>query len=113
MSLPIPYGGALVDLIARGDERDRLAGYAATLPSIRISQRTEHDLELLATGAFSPLDRFLGRSDYERVLREMRLANGTLWPMPITLPVDEELTGDVALRSARNEVLAVLTVDDC
>ena len=47
------------------------------------------DLELLATGAFSPLDRFMGKADYERVLTEMRLKNGMLFPIPVTLPLDE------------------------
>ena len=67
-------------------------------------------------GAFSPLDRFLGRSDYERVLGEMRLANGTLWPIPLTLPVSPstEIRPDqrVALRSPRYDLLAVMTVEE-
>jgi len=112
MPLNTPYGGSLVDLIARGDERAELAAYAATLPSIQISARTQCDLELLATGAFSPLDQFLGRTDYERVLSDMRLANGLLWPIPITLPVDREMEGDVVLRSARNEILAIISIDE-
>ncbi|HXH40093.1 MAG TPA: bifunctional sulfate adenylyltransferase/adenylylsulfate kinase [Thermoanaerobaculia bacterium] len=112
MALTTPYGGALTNLLV---DRDELA-YAATLPSIQISARTQCDLELLATGAFSPLDRFLGRDDYARVLAEMRLGDGTLWPMPITLPVEETsdiaLDRDVLLRSARNEILAILTVEE-
>jgi sulfate adenylyltransferase len=111
-----PYGGALVDLLVRGEERDALLREAAALPAIQISPRAQHDLELLATGAFSPLDRFLGSSDYARVLGEMRLANGTLWPMPITLPVAADvpvaLDRDVALRSATNEILGVMTVEE-
>jgi sulfate adenylyltransferase len=117
MTLISPYGGApLVDLFVRGDARDELAAYASTLPSIQLSARAECDLELLATGAFSPLSRFLGSADYDRVLSEMRLADGTLWPMPITLSVDGdapvELHRDVALRSAKNDLLAVLTVEE-
>ena len=106
-----PYGGVLVDLC---DGDPELARYAATLPSIQIPARVQHDLELLATGAFSPLDRFMGRRDYERVLGEMRLAGGALFPIPITLPVDDAppLHHDVALRSAKNELLAVLTVEE-
>src|SRR5205085_5245351 len=69
MTLITPYGGALVNLFASVAE-------AASLPSIQISERSRCDLELLATGGFSPLDRFMSRADYERVLEEMRLANG-------------------------------------
>src|SRR5438132_13187665 len=64
MTLTNPYGGALIDLVVGHDERAELAACAATLPSIQISARSQCDLELLATGAFSPLDRFLARADY-------------------------------------------------
>ncbi|HEX2832205.1 MAG TPA: bifunctional sulfate adenylyltransferase/adenylylsulfate kinase [Thermoanaerobaculia bacterium] len=109
-----PYGGgALVDLL---DSSSDLFRYAATLPSIQIADRAQHDLELLATGAFSPLDRFMSRADFGRVVAEMRLANGTIFPIPITLPVDRganlTLDSDVALRNSRNEILAVMTVEE-
>jgi sulfate adenylyltransferase len=116
MKLNSPYGGTLVSLLVADAERAELAAYASTLPSIQLSQRAQHDLELLATGAFSPLTTFLGALDYKRVVAEMRLADGTLWPMPITLPVDDdapvELQRDVVLRSAKNEILAILTVEE-
>lgn len=74
------------------------------------------DLELLAVGAFSPLDRFMGRADYESVLANMRLANGTLWPMPITLPVPDEnafkMGEQVVLRSTTNAMLAIMTIEE-
>jgi sulfate adenylyltransferase len=89
---------------------------AKELPTIRLSDRAICDLELLATGAFSPLDRFMGAADYARVLEEMRLANGQLFPIPVTLPVspDErvQLDRDVALLDARNDILAVMTVEE-
>ena len=109
MPLIAPYTSPLVNLL-----EDGLAQYAATLPSIQISPRSQCDLELLATGAFTPLDRFMSQRDYERVVAEMRLANGVLFPIPITLPVDEPLPlhHDVALRSQKNEILAVLTVEE-
>ena len=117
MTLITPYGGApLVDLVVPAAGAAKLATHAATLPSIQISARAQHDLELLATGAFSPLTSFLGRADYERVVAEMRLADGTLWPIPVTLPVDAdapvEIGAEVVLRSAKNEILAVLRVDE-
>lgn len=111
-----PYGGRLVNLMAEGDEREALLARVPELPSIKISQRAVHDLELLATGAFSPLDRFMGKADYERVLREMRLIDGTLWPLPITLTADpEELPSvgkEVVLRNSLNEPLAIMQLDE-
>lgn len=89
---------------------------AKELPTIRLSDRSICDFELLATGAFSPLDRFMNSADYRRVLEEMRLANGALFPIPVTLPVanDErvELDREVALLDAKNEILAVMTVEE-
>ena len=83
-----PYGGKLVDLVLTGDDRDEILSRAPALPSIKITMRNLCDLELLATGAFSPLDRFMGKADYERVLHEMRLSDGVLFPLPITLTAD-------------------------
>jgi sulfate adenylyltransferase len=75
-----------------------------------------YDLELLATEAFSPLDCFMGQTNHQRVLDAMHLANGSVFPIPITLPVDPglaiHLDQDVALRNAKNEVLAVITIED-
>ncbi len=112
-----PYGGKkLVDLVASGKERDELLVRAAKLPSIKISMRNLCDLELLATGGFSPLDRFMGKADYERVLHEMRLSDGTLFPLPITLTADPKelptVGEDVVLRNANNDVIAVMTLDE-
>lgn len=108
-----PYGGRLVDLV---DPSEDLLHRAASLPSIQISERAQCDLELLATGAFSPLDRFLGRADYERVVAEMRLADGTLFPIPVTLPIERgtplRLDEEVVLRGSRNEILAIMTVEE-
>ena len=81
-----PYGGSLVDLLVKGEEKDSLVSHANTLQSIQISERSLCDLELLATGGFSPLDGFMNQSDYESVLNNMRLSNGNIFPIPITLP---------------------------
>jgi len=111
-----PYHGTLVDLLIAAEEREELRAYAGKLPSLQLSARSVCDLELLATGAFTPLDRFMGRLDHQRVLDEMRLSNGVVFPIPITLPVDRGqsigLDRDVALRDARNELLAVLTIEE-
>ena len=115
-SLIAPYGGRLVSLLAEGDAAVALRAEASRLPSLVISDRAACDLELLATGGFSPLDRFMGRRDHERCLAEMRLAGGALFPIPVALPVEREaaprLDSRVALRDARNEILAVLTVEE-
>ncbi len=111
-----PYGGQLVDLLVPPEEADELKAYANRLPSIQLSMRAECDLELLAVGAFSPLDRFMGQEDHRRVLDEMRLTSGHVFPIPITLPVNPgpaiRLDQDIALRNAKNELLAVMTVEE-
>src|SRR5437868_13717656 len=83
-----PCGGELVNLLVSADERAELMAYANSLPALHLSERATCDLELLAVGAFSPLDRFMGQSDHRRVLAEMRLADGHIFPIPLTLPVD-------------------------
>jgi len=116
VQLIAPYGGKLVNLLVSDAERAELTRYAYTLPSIQLSPRSLCDLELLAVGAFSPLDRFMGREDYLGVVEKMRLKDGTLFPMPITLPVAEGDTirvgGDVALRNANNDLLGVMKVEE-
>ena len=111
-----PYGGSLVDLRVPADCREELKAEASRLPSIKLSQWSVCDLELLATGAFSPLDRFMGRADYSSVRDEMRLADGRLFPLPVTLPVepgsDIRLDRKVALRDAKFDLLAVLTIEE-
>ena len=111
-----PYGGSLVHLVVPSEALTELKAYACSLPSLQISERVVCDLELLACGAFSPIDRFMGKDDYRRVCGEMRLSGGRLFPIPITLPVersaDLRLDRDIALRNSRNELLAVLTIEE-
>jgi sulfate adenylyltransferase len=115
-NLIAPYGGQLVNLVVEGAERDALLAKAAKLPSIKISMRALCDLELLATGGFSPLTTFMGKADYESVLHKMRLADGTLWPLPITLTVDPKelptVGEEIALRNANFDLIAVMTLDE-
>lgn len=111
-----PYGGRLVDLSRELGEAEDLRRYASALPSLQLSERALCDLELLSTGAFSPLDRFMGEKDHSRVIREMRLSSGILFPIPIALPVDADtartLRGEVCLRDPRNNPIAVLSVEE-
>jgi sulfate adenylyltransferase len=111
-----PLGGALVDLIVPEAARPELRARAKRLPSVHVPERAAYDLELLATGGFSPLERFMPRADLSRVLEEMRLASGQLFPIPVILPIERtaavKLDRDVALRDARNELLGIMTVEE-
>ena len=111
-----PYGGELVDLLVANEERESIISRAALLPRIQLTQRNLCDLELLATGAFSPLKRFLGREDYRTVLEEMRLADGTLFPIPITLTVAQRADifpgVEIALADERSDLLAIMQVEE-
>ena len=111
-----PYGGELVDLLEPEGTREELREHAKGLPSIQLSQRSVCDLEMLACGAFSPIDRFMNAADYQTVMAEMRLQSGHIAPIPITLPANSDddlaLGRDIALRDARNELLATMTVEE-
>ena len=113
-----PHGGVLYDLIVPENRKKVLWEAARDYPSITLTPRQICDLELLLNGGFSPLRGFMNRADYDRVVDEMRLSDGTLWPMPITLDVPanvaESLGGEekVALRDQTGLLLAILTVGD-
>jgi sulfate adenylyltransferase len=111
-----PYGGTLVDLRVPAEEFEEAKAHANRLPSIQISDRSLCDLECLAVGAFSPLDRFMGEADYRGVLEEMRLAGGALFPIPVTLPLPDDAEvepgREMALRDSRNNLLAVMRPEE-
>lgn len=111
-----PFGGKLVNLTLTGAERQDWLDKASHLPSIQLSRRAMHDLEMFATGAFSPLTRFMGKADYESVLKDMRMADGTLFPIPITLTVDKASLPDdakqIILRDSRNNLIAVMELEE-
>lgn len=118
LSLIQPHGGRLVDLMAAPERAAELQAESIQLPSVTLNDRQLCDLELLLTGGFSPLEGFMCEGDYESVLENMHLSDGTLWPMPITLDVSGEFAGTVKegdgilLRDKEGFPLAVLTVTD-
>lgn len=111
-----PYGGELVNLVVDDARAAQMKATAKDFASLTLDERGLCDLELLAVGAFSPLRGFLGQGDYERVVAESRLADGTLWPLPITLPVTpgegvaEGRT--LALRDVYGNLLAFLHIEE-
>jgi len=109
---PIP------ELYVSYDSAQKLKSEAGEMPSWDLTARQMCDLELLMNGGFSPLKGFLGQADYDGVVDNMRLADGTLWPMPITLDVSEKFADtlepgtDIALRDPEGVILAVMNVTD-
>src|SRR5919199_6817965 len=86
-----PHGGNLVDRTSPEDDRKELVREALGLPQVPLDARTLSDLQMVASGVFSPLEGFMPRQDYESVVEEMRLSNGLVWSMPVTLSVSEEV----------------------
>ena len=108
----------LIKMNDRLQNNTELKKEAINYTSLQLTERQICDIELLMNGAFSPLKGFLGKADYESVLDNMRLTNGTLWPMPITLDVTEAFAGGVSpgqkitLRDHEGFALAIMTVSD-
>jgi len=113
-----PHGGVLVDLLASPERGAELKAASRDWPSWDLTPRQFCDLELLLNGAFSPLTGFLGKADHDAVAERMRLADGTLWPIPITLDVTREFAEKLvvghalALRDAEGVMLASLHVEE-
>lgn len=114
-----PHGGKLVNRYVESDaERESRTEEARELPSIEVSAPRVQDLEMIATGAYSPLTGFMDRADYRSVLHEKRLANGLPWTIPILLDCSDEKAeefsegDDVALLDPAGQPCAVLTVDE-
>jgi len=109
---PIP------ELYVSYDSAEKLKMEAASLPSWDLTPRQICDLELLMNGGFNPLKGFLQEEDYNSVVKDMRLADGSLWPMPITLDVSQEFADsvepgqDIALRDQEGVILAILSIGD-
>ncbi|MBI5620157.1 bifunctional sulfate adenylyltransferase/adenylylsulfate kinase [Candidatus Gottesmanbacteria bacterium] len=115
-SLITPYGGELISLVVAQEKRAELLTRAIDLPSHHLSERSLQDLELLACGAFSPLSTFMSQSDYLAVIESMRLSNGMLFPIPITLPLSNDRSilkhKEITLRNQFNEIVAVMSIQD-
>ncbi|HWB20547.1 MAG TPA: sulfate adenylyltransferase [Phycisphaerales bacterium] len=113
-----PHGGTLVNRIVSGANATSLLAEAATLPVITLSTKQACDLEMIAIGAFSPLTGFMQKADFEGVCKNCRLANGTVWSIPITLAVNDAVKttlkegGRAALKHADGTILAVMDVKE-
>lgn len=116
MTVIAPHGSRLVNRIIDDASCGAYAKEAAGLTAIPLTERQMADLELIANGAYSPLEGFMGRDDYEAVVTSMHLASGLPWPVPVTLAVDEDLCAglkegqDITLTSPDGLPLAILHI---
>lgn len=92
-----PHGGTLIQRVATGAEREELLRQAASRASIPLNTWTLSDLDLIGVGAFSPLTGFLNEADYHSVVTTMRLTDGNVWSIPVTLAVGDELASTLAV----------------
>lgn len=113
-----PHGGTLKERLLGEKEAETLKKRAKDFPSWDLTERQLCDLEMIMNGGFSPLEGFLGKADYDTVVRDMRLSDGTLWPIPVTMDVTEEFASKVtsgssiALRNPEGILIAVMKVSD-
>ncbi|MDJ0618563.1 MAG: sulfate adenylyltransferase [Calothrix sp. MO_192.B10] len=85
-----PHGGHLVNRIATPEQKEEFLSKADFLPRVQLDERAVSDLHMIAIGGFSPLTGFMNKEDYDRVVSDMRLANGVAWAIPVTLSVSQE-----------------------
>ena len=113
-----PHGGTLVNRLVDSSKARELTNEAASLPTITLSAKQACDLEMIAIGAFSPLTGFVGKADFEGICKNMRLASGAVWPIPITLAVNDQVKGTLtvggraALKHADGTLLAVIDIKE-
>ena len=116
-TLVSPHGGSLVNRFVDAAQSQALCDEAATLPRVELSAKQACDLEMIAIGAFSPLTGFVNEADFRSICTDMRLADGTLWPIPATLAVDDEVKarltqgGRAALYHCDGTLMAVIDVE--
>ncbi|PTX53669.1 sulfate adenylyltransferase [Melghirimyces profundicolus] len=114
----LPHGGVLINRVCGTEEGSEWLKRAEEYPSVRISKRSLSDVECISTGVFSPLTGFMGEEDYRSVLDRMRLADGTVWSIPVTLPVKEEEASEiregkpVALKGPDGLIYAVMEAEE-
>ncbi len=117
-SLSIPHGGVLIDRMVPPGQRAELERRAAEFPKLTLNARERSDLDLIAVGAYSPIEGFMGRKDYECVRDTMHLANGLPWTLPIILAVDQDQAAslrdgrDVALTDETGAIVAIQHLEE-
>ncbi len=117
-TLITPHGGSLCELLVSKDQKSKLLKESLNFKSLTLNERQICDIEMLLNGGFSPLEGFLGKSDYDSVLSENRLKNGTVWPIPITLDVREDFANNlsvndrIVLRDFEGVAISILTISD-
>jgi sulfate adenylyltransferase len=110
-TLIAPHGGTLVDRTVAGDDAAALADEAAQLPRVKLTEKQTADLDMIASGALSPLTGFMTRDDYTGAVEDMHLASGLAWAIPVTLAVETPPQRDrLALEGYEGGLLAVLDV---
>ena len=113
-----PHGGTLVDRTVAAEERQERLREAAELPRVSLGPRTISDLQMISTGVFSPLEGFMNKEDYERVVEDMRLTNGLAWSLPVTLAASEDTArtlregAEVALIDGDGEPVATMLLEE-
>jgi sulfate adenylyltransferase len=118
MSLIDPHGGKLVNRVLDSAAAKTATAEAANLKPLTLSPREEFDLEMIAIGAFSPIAGFMNQADFTRVCEEMRLANGTVWPIPVTLCPPDDVAAAIkvgeklALKDSKGRLLGTLKVSE-
>src|SRR5450432_3712692 len=118
MPLVAPHGGKLVNRVLDAAARTKAEAEAAGLTVITLSARERFDLEMIAIGAFSPLTGFMGSKDFQSVCTSMRLADGTVWPIPVTLCPPNDVAAAVkvgqrvALKDEQGRTLALMAITE-
>jgi sulfate adenylyltransferase len=116
-NLIAPHGGSLVNRLAEGADAQKLSDLAKSLPQLALSARTLSDLELISIGGFSPLTGFMGKRDYQSVVKDMHIANGLPWSLPVVAPAEPSFARSVqgkqiALTDSAGTPYAVMDVEE-